>query len=45
MMNYIDRGLVEISYQQEFGKNSSKHNKNGSVKMCRWYSENTKKFV
>lgn len=45
MVNYIDNNLVDIVYQSEFGKNSSKHTKTGKVKMCRWYSENTRNFV
>ena len=45
MKNYIDEGLVEVENLGNFGKNSCKRKKNGDVKFCKWYTENTKKFV
>lgn len=43
--NFIDKDLIEIMYQSDFGLNSCKRNKNGSVRMCRFYTQKTKEFV
>lgn len=45
MNNYLDKDLIKVEYQNNFGLHSSKRGKDGKIHLCRFYSENTKNFV
>lgn len=43
--NYIDKDLIEIAYNHNFGLGGSKRRADGSPRKARWYSDKTYEFV